>query len=167
MLTPWWSHSWRPGLDQFHILRHKGSHSTLHRRFGSSVTPLFWGRAKNSWTIPSWMGKTSISIYTIYSTFVIMCFFFFSVPYLVISGAMRLFFALSVVISLDHYLSSNQARSESAQARVPGEKIGVRFKDRWTCKIWQPDNQWSEHVAKVWFPISPSLYNYLRWASAS
>ena len=54
---------------------------------------------------------------------------------LVISGAMRLLFALSVVISLDHYLSSNQARSESAQARVPGEKIGVRFKDRSTCKI--------------------------------
>lgn len=82
----------RPGLDQFHILRHKGSHSTLawtslfdvdvqNGRFGSSVTPYFWGRAKKSWRIPSWMGK-NIYIHILYYIQYICYYVFllFSVP---------------------------------------------------------------------------------------
>ena len=99
MLTPWWSHSWRPGLDQFHILRHKGSHSTLawtslfdvdvkNGRFRSSVTPIFGAGPKNrEESHPEWEQNIYIHKYCIQYICYYVLNILFQCQKLVISGA--------------------------------------------------------------------------------
>lgn len=132
-------------------------------RFGSSATPIFGAEPKLVKN-PSWMEKET-SIHILYTVHLLCVSSFFSA----ISGDLRCYAPLLRFVRC-HQSGSLPVKQSGTKWECTStsswRKDWSKIQGSFNLQIWQPDNQWSEHVAKVWFPIGP-ISNYLRWASAS